>query len=155
MPDVFHLLERVASLRSPVLEREIERWESHSLCFPPDIKDLYRFSDGFSIGKARDSAFKLRSMSELVHISIAIYGQMVEEFEDSLIFAMFDLWDGNYVGLELNQGAPCGYRLLDAFSENFFKQWKDPRVLSCSVYTFLEQCVRTAWEEQPYWWLRE
>jgi len=136
----------------PASIREIREWEKRAgISLPDDIRLLYQMSNGCRFFRADDSPYTIVGLEKLGSTRRVMYSSGNPSLGPDSIFAFIRIFDGDFIGLDVQETVNQKYRFLDAFCETFFSEWRNPKVISNSLAELLQLIMHSSGD---YFWLK-
>jgi hypothetical protein len=134
----------------PATPEEIEEFERRvGWRLDADLRAFYLHCNGAELlERLPDTPYRILPLSKIVRARVAIYGEDDDKWGPTLVYALCDVQDGNYVLVDVSRQENGRYPLFDGDHE----AWPDPaycKQVASSFSEFLEQVLRT--RRSLYW----
>lgn len=134
----------------PASARMIEEFEaSNRWQLDPELREFYLACNGARLFRSFDSPYNILPLNEIVRTRRLIFGRDTDEDGPASQYAICDVWDGNYVSIDVSRPMNGLYPLIDSFHETF----SDPayyQVIASSFAVFLDKALKS---EGRHFWL--
>ncbi len=134
----------------PLSSRSIARHErrfGHPL--PSDLRQFYERCNGASLFSGKDGhPFRIMPLHKVNRTRIYIFGRDTSDWAPESWYAICDMSDSNYIGVDLAFSNSNSYPVIDCFHESHGTHGDD-QIIALSFTEFL-QCTLAS-KGKPYW----
>jgi hypothetical protein len=104
----------------PASNEEVAAFESRwGFKLDPDLATFYRACNGAKLFAPANTPFEIFPLDQIVRARVAIYGRDDDSRGPPCIFAICDVEDGNYIGIDTSRLNDGCYPVVDLFHETF------------------------------------
>lgn len=134
----------------PAENFQIEQFESQiGLKLPDDLKQFYIRCNGAKLFQhTQATPYTLLPIQQVKRTRIAIFGEDIDEFAPASWYAICDVMDGNYIGIDLDSQDSQTYSVIDCFHETHGTPGGNA-IIAQSFTEFLNDALASG--SRPYW----